>query len=153
MWRLLLSPGSSRPWLWRELARFLRFGLVGAAAFLVDAAVLATAVELLGASPYWARLLSFLVASTAAWAMNRRFTFPDLNSSGLSREWARYLASTSVGGLCNLGAYMAAIAISDFLYENPVIPAGIGSIAGMFVNFAAARFLVFRGDARAQIGG
>jgi len=150
---LLRQLSSSQSRLRAELTRIFRFGVVGTAAFIVDAAVLAGAVELLEASPYWARLLSFLVASTAAWAMNRVYTFADVNSPMLLLEWVRYLVSTSAGAFCNLGVYMAAISLSGFLYDNPIIPAGFGSIAGMMVNYLAARLFVFRGAPQTEAQG
>ena len=64
----------------RSLGQFLRFGLVGTAGFVVDAAAL-TAAMALGLGPYGGRVVSYLAAVTFTWAMNRRFTFAGAESA------------------------------------------------------------------------
>ncbi|MGH8576331.1 MAG: GtrA family protein, partial [Gammaproteobacteria bacterium] len=49
--------------------RFLRFGLVGTAGFVVDAAALTAAMAWLGLGPYGGRVVSYLAAATFTWAM------------------------------------------------------------------------------------
>ena len=56
----------------RSLGQFLRFGLVGTAGFVVDAAALTAAMAWLGLGPYGGRVVSYLAAVTFTWAMNRR---------------------------------------------------------------------------------
>jgi len=126
-----------------EASRFVRFGFVGVAAFGVDAATLFVAIEAAGTSPYTGRAISFLAAATAAWALNRRFTFPEAEGHPVL-EWGRYLASNSGGALLNLGTYTALVAGSDVFYRHPVAAAGLGALSGMIVNFLAARRFVFR---------
>lgn len=45
--------------------QFLRFALVGAVGFFVDAGVLQIAVRQIGSDPYVGRVLSFLAAASA----------------------------------------------------------------------------------------
>ena len=52
---------------------FLLFAAVGVVGFGVDVAVLYLVAPLLGW--YGARVLSFIAAATATWALNRRYTF------------------------------------------------------------------------------
>ena len=54
-----------------RLPPFLRFAIIGALGFLLDLAVLAFAIEVLGLGPYAGRALSFAVTVTFTWAMNR----------------------------------------------------------------------------------
>lgn len=125
--------------------RFISFGLVGVAAFLVDAAVLHIAVELAGLSPYSGRAVSFLSAATAAWAMNRQWTFRASAGDALLPEWGRYLIANSLGAMINLGVYTVLVAASAFFYGNPVLAVGVGSLAGMIANFTTSKRFVFRG--------
>ena len=72
--------GDAARWLLRHA--FIRFGMVGAAGFVVDAAMLALATGQLGMDPYRSRALSIAVAMTATWLGNRYFTFAARRARG-----------------------------------------------------------------------
>ena len=121
---------------------FLAFAIVGAAGFVVDVAVLYLAAPLLGW--YGARVLSFLAAATATWALNRRYTFSGRRSDvSVLREYLGYLVTMLGGAVVNYGAYVLVL----HWLEGPWVPAlgvAAGSCAGLAVNFLAARHLVFK---------
>jgi putative flippase GtrA len=134
------------------LIQFLRFAAVGGAGMLIDMAVLWVAMQGLGASPLLGRLLSFLVAATFTWALNRRVTFRGRHSGNLLAEWAQFLLVNAVGGLVNLGVYGLAV---GFLPRLATLPAPLaplvpyfgvacGSLSGLLINFSGSRKLVFR---------
>jgi len=126
-------------------SQFFRFALVGAAGFLVDAAVLALGLQVLGLGKYLARLISFLCAATFTWAMNRRFTFAQTAAAdGQAREWARFVAVNGVGGLINYGTYAALVAFADTPFSNPFVALAFGSLTGLVFNFFGSKHLVFR---------
>ena len=54
--------------------RFLRFAVIGGAAFLVDAGLLYLLIWS-GMGPYLGRVISLLTAATCTWLGNRKFTF------------------------------------------------------------------------------
>lgn len=127
------------------LRQFMHFCAVGLAGLAVDTALLYLVAPLLGW--YSGRLLSFLCAATATWALNRRFTFEDAaphsSSQPLARQYLHYLAAMTLGGLVNLIAYIAT------LHFVPVAGAAalgvaVGSCAGLTFNFLTARLWVFR---------
>ncbi len=124
----------------RELLSFAAVGVVGLA---VDVAVLYALAPGLGW--YGARVVSFWAAASATWALNRRFTFAHRARGGsVAREYLAYLATMLGGGGVNYGAY----ALTLYLLHGPLAAAlgvALGSLAGMGVNFLAARYLVFRG--------
>ena len=131
--------------------QFIRFCLVGAVGFVVDVTVLYAAAGLLGW--YAARVLSFMAAVTATWWFNRRFTFAatarDKENSGggnamsILGEYCKYVGSMLGGAAVNYAAYVLALRL---LHGPWAGAAGVaaGSIAGLAVNFCAARFFVFR---------
>lgn len=127
------------------LLQFLRFGVVGTLGFLLDYAVLSAAVAL-GSGPYWGRVLSYLVAATGVYALNRAWTFRDRRGggAGVGRQWGLYLALNLVGFAVNYGTYAAITAWTEIGAQHLVIGVAAGSIAGMFINFALNRQLVFR---------
>lgn len=126
------------------LAQFLRFGTVGTLGFVVDTAVVYAMRGSLGL--YGARAVSFAVAVTFTWALNRAWTFRGTATRPAARQWALFVAANSGGAALNIGVYVLLVATSPFCAENPVVPVAVGAIAGMFVNFALSRFVVFRGS-------
>lgn len=126
-----------------QLRQFMRFGIVGALGFVVDAAVLFGALKT-GVGPYGGRLLSFFFAAFVTWKFNRRYTFPEKRSRSAWREWCEYLGAMAFGGGCNYGAYVVAYTHISAGRATPIVAVAIGSIAGMFINFLSAKKLVFR---------
>ncbi len=127
------------------LRRLIRFGAVGVIAFAVDAGSLWVAVNHLGLGLYSGRALSFVLAATVAWYLNRRFTFGDRGSHGRGhRQWALYLLASLTGAVANVGTYALLVAFLAPFARTPTLAVAAGSIAGMLVNFNAYSRFVFR---------
>ncbi|MBV9783649.1 MAG: GtrA family protein [Acidisphaera sp.] len=126
----------------QALARqFLRFGTVGLVGFCFDTATVYALRAPLGL--YGAGLVAYFVAATVNWALNRAWTFP--RTEGRAHwQWARFLGANSCGFVLNRGTYALLIAGSAFCRSQPVWAVAAGAAAGMFVNFALSRRLVFR---------
>lgn len=129
------------------LRQFLLFGAIGAAGFLIDSGAYLLAYSF-GAGVY-GRFFSFLCAATFTWVLNRAFNFKDRTGS-MAGQWARFLMANSAGAIVNLGVFFLAMAFIPFLRDNPqtgsVIAIGMGSVAGLFFNFAASKLFVFRSE-------
>jgi putative flippase GtrA len=124
------------------LGQFLRFGVVGTAGFLVDTAVVYALRGWLGL--YGAGAVSFLVAASANWLLNRLWTFRGQGSGPAHRQWALFMLTNLLGFVLNRGSYGALVTVSPVCAENPVLAVAAGSLAGMFANFSLSRRLVFR---------
>ena len=107
--------------------RFLKFCGIGIVAFLVDVVAFQATVSLAGASPYDARVVSFFVATTAAWWLNRTFTFHDANNVRPERQWARFMAANLVGGAVNYAVFALMIATLAIAAAYPVLALAAGS--------------------------
>lgn len=124
----------------RQLGWFVVAGSVG---FIVDAAVLQLVVNA-GLGPYSGRIISYLVAATATWWLNRRYTFRSPSSGReLPREWLRYVLANAVGGGVNYLVYALAVAQWSLVRDHLVVGVALGSIAGLGVNFIANKHWVF----------
>ena len=135
--------------------QILRFGAVGVAGLLVDLAALFILAPLLGW--YAGRVVSFLAAATATWALNRRFTFraaaPLGNhaharaaSTSIWREYTRYIVSMLGGAAINYTVYVLTLHGVDASFA-PALGVALGSLGGMVANFVAARYFVFKAPA------
>ena len=122
--------------------RFLRFAVVGGIGFIVDASVLTLLVNGLGYGLYVSRAVSFSLAVTATWLINRRWVFQAGRPSG--REYSGYFAVQFIGAVINLGIYVLVIELLPALAAMPVIPLACGSAVALIANFYLARRFVFR---------
>lgn len=125
------------------LGQFLRFGVVGTAGFLMDAAVLYLMLAL-GLGPYAGRVVSYLAAASLTFALNRAWTFRSAARAPVARQWGAFVALNLLGFAANYGTYAALIAGSATVAAHPVLGVAAGSVAGMFINFAVSRRFVFR---------
>ena len=135
--RRVLGPG-----LYALAVQFFRFGLVGTSGMVVDTAVVYAARGWLGV--IGAGALSYPVAASWTFWLNRRFTFRDGAAGTVHAQWARFLMVNLVGLVFNRGTYAALVSWSPYVHDNPVLAVAAGGFAGMFWNFALSRRLVFR---------
>ena len=125
------------------LEQMLRFGIVGCAGFVVDTAVLYTALAF-GMGPYSGRVLSYVAAATGNWALNRLWTFPQAKAAAPARQWALFLVVNLVGFALNYGLYALLMSQVELVARHPVLGVAAGALAGMTGNFILSRSLVFR---------
>lgn len=126
--------------------RFARFSLAGGAGFLIEAVILTWLVQGVEMNVYVARAISFSIAVTATWAINRNFAFGGLQRQEKGREYGAYFVVQVIGALINLAVFVAVLEVYPGLREIIVVPLAAGSAVAMVFNFTAARMWVFRGD-------
>jgi putative flippase GtrA len=130
---------SQRPYV---LFQFIRFGMVGGLGFLVDTLVVYGLRSSLGL--YAAGLVSYIVAASFTWMLNRLWTFRGLSTGSALRQWGLFMLANLSGFVLNRGTYAILVTVWALAAENPIIATAAGAIAGMFVNFRMSRRLVFR---------
>ena len=101
--------------------RFMRFGLVGALGFVVDAGVMQLLVSFAGVGAIEARAISIPTAVLATWVLNRTFTFGKTADRALP-SLVRYAAVSAGGAAVNFIVYSALILASSTLAARPMIP-------------------------------
>lgn len=126
----------------------LRFAAAGVAGLAADVLLLYLALAL-GLGWYAGRALSFLGAVWVTWRLNRRYTFDVAGAASSWAEWWRYLLAMAGGGLLNYAVYSAAVwLLRDWAplpaLLLPPLAVAAGSLAGMVLNFASAKFFVFQ---------
>lgn len=122
---------------------FLRFGLVGAAGFTIDAVILHGVMHA-GLNYFSGRLVSFAIAVLCTWQMNRSFTFRTPSAHGTFKEAAIYIGVQCAGGAANIGVYSLAIMLVPALQHWLLVPLAMGSAAGLCLTFIGAKHLAFR---------
>lgn len=124
----------------RQILAFAAAGILG---FAVDLGVLLLTLHL-GFGFFVGRAISFLAAVLVTWCINRHFTFRHHRSQEVHKEWWRYFATMSLGGLFNYLAYCLVVLTLPTLWFLPALAVGAGSLAGMSLNFIGAKLWVFK---------
>lgn len=128
-------------------SRLLRFGVVGAAGFVVNETALFVALRLLHLNAYSGAIFSFFVAVTFTWWGNRILTFSDHAASdlaGMAKEWVKFVAANGLGFGVNYVIYAGLISFAPQPLGNPFVALFCGTLAGFSVNFMLSKKLVFR---------
>jgi putative flippase GtrA len=131
--------------------RFLRFCMVGSIGFAVDGGGLVALVSS-GVSPYAARLVSFPLAVTVTWLLNRTWAFAGSATPRPGREYVLYFLVQIAGALVNLGVYVMLLTQWEVRGAHVIIPFAVGSAAGLIANYLGLFFLVFTGRGREDKG-
>lgn len=122
------------------MSQFVRFCLVGALGFLIDAGVLQVLLRTVTTNPYKARIFSFLAAASFTWICNRHYTFR--TATRASRvEWLRYTGLMALGALVNYAVYALCVASVAYAQAQPWTAVAAGSVAALGVNFTLSRLL------------
>lgn len=126
---------------------FPAFVVVGGIGFIIDASILATLVHGYGWGDYTARIVSFAVAVTVTWYLNRRYVFAARKTLSRRSEYSRYLAVQLTGMTINFLVYSLCIASSQVMDSWPVLALAVGSAVALLFNYVGARMFVFLGRA------
>ena len=121
----------------------LRFALVGAIGFCVDAGLLAVGVRF-GLWPAAARAISLTTALHVTFVLNGRFVFGALRRSALGRQWTSYMAANAAGAGCNYLVFLGLTSSGWPLASEPHVGFVAAAVAAMAVNFTGSRFVAFR---------
>lgn len=125
--------------------QFFRFLMVGGIGFVVDAGTLQIMVQFFGVGPYLGRVISYLVAATVTWLLNRQYTFRDnANTADMKRQWLSYVAVNAIGGGINYLTYAGCVMAFEIVRQHLVLGVAAGSIVALLINFSANKFFVFR---------
>lgn len=138
---------SARQW----FAELVKFGFVGALAYVVDAGLFNLLLlgpgQVLGEQPVMAKVVSASVATLVAWMGNRYWTFSGTKRASRSRELAMF-ALVNVGGM---GVAVLTLWVSHYVlgFTSPladnvaanVVGVGLGTV----FRYLCYRYVVFTG--------
>ncbi len=122
----------------------IRFGAIGVVGFFVDGGILTLLNSAFGIDLLRSRLVSFGVAVTATWYLNRQHTFSDRKSKRGAHEWMRYVIVNGLGALLNMAIFFFLIYKVDALAAIPLVPLGIAAGFALVFNFLMSKHLAFR---------
>jgi putative flippase GtrA len=120
---------------------FIRFALVGTLGLVWDTSTVYALRGITGL--YVAGVVSYLVASTANWALNRLWTFRHRAQSAAHVQWMKFFVANLIGFAVNRGTYFILISLFIICYRQPVFAIIAGSAAGLCFNYFLSKRFVF----------
>jgi putative flippase GtrA len=139
-----IRDGDRPPGLRKSFGLFVLAATVG---FALDAGVLTLLVRGFHWNPWHGRFVSFPLAVTATWLLNRRYAFRGAAEGDRRLEFAGYWAIQLVGAGVNLAVFGLCLRAAPALQRWPFIAVAVSGIAAMVVNFALARTTLYRARA------
>ncbi|MEH6443548.1 MAG: GtrA family protein [Oceanospirillaceae bacterium] len=127
----------------------MRFACVGSIGFCVDALSLVLLAVYLPLPI--ARALSFWIAASSNWWLNRNFTFKhtskqhcDKKKRASCRQWLLFLCVSCIGFIPNWLCYVLLIEHFIWAEQMPVIAIIPGILLSMFLNYTLSKCWVFK---------
>ncbi len=125
------------------LARLVPFALVGGSGLAVDSGFY-FGLQALGTHHLLARFLSFWMAVSWNWGLNRIVTFGDRPRTPRASQWGRFTLSSLVALALNFGAYWMLTSNVAFFGRERFLALLLGVVGASAVNFIAANRFVYR---------
>jgi putative flippase GtrA len=118
----------------KEVKRFAKFAIVGAAGSVTDFLVLNVLVQVFGVPLFLANLCSFTAAVVQNFSLNRRWTFPESRERQASGQLLRFAIVSTVGLAINQLVFLT---IHHF--SVPHWTAILGPTLGFTVSYNVAK--------------
>lgn len=128
------------------IRQFIKFGVVGGTGTIVDLGFYNLLAIVFGYNIYIARLVSFILAATNNYILNRKWTFRSQDKK-IAAEFGKFFFIATIGLFMNLGIMRllqpwAMRFDSQLLQKN--IPVLIAITVVLVWNFLANKFWVFK---------
>lgn len=118
----------------------LRFLFVGGLGLCTDACTLYALRGVIGLIP--AKIISYLIAYSVTWILNRIFTFHSNNPRRV-QEWFKYTILYSLTGVLHVMLFALLVKNNSYLHNYPIIALLITAALMSVINFAMSKKVVF----------
>ena len=122
----------------------LKFALVGAVGFAVDAGLLILLFDIARLDLESSRIAAFVCAASTNWFFNRVYTFADRDRRGRkSLQWMRFVTSAVISAIPNLGVFFLLMRAFPETTVYALLAMCCGILAGYTCNYQLSRRWVF----------
>ena len=101
--------------------------------------------------PIGARLVSFPVAVSCTWLLNRQWAFRGRGLRSRSVEYAGYFAIQVAGAALNVGVFLGCLLLWPQLVSVPLLPLTLGAAVALLSNYALLRRTLYRREAQCRV--
>ena len=129
----------------RPLPAFIAVGGIG---FALDAGLMLLTIKAFACHPIVARLVSFPVAVTCTWLLNRQWAFRGRGLRSRPIEYVGYFAIQVAGAVLNVGVFLGCLLLWPALVSVPVLPLTVGAAVALMFNYVLLRRTLYRREAQ-----
>ena len=120
--------------------QFTKFCIVGSTNFVVDFIVYIILTRLLGVYYLAAAVISFIIAVSWSYFMNKKWTFRN-KSPKISSQYLKFFSANAFGLVLNL---LLMLALVELMGVYDVAAKVLVAVAIAFINFGLSRYWTFR---------
>ena len=128
------------------IAQFMKFGVVGVIAFVIDYGLLVVLTELFGVNYLVSATISFTVSVIFNYCASMRYVFTHKEGMSRTREFVRFVVLSVIGLLINNGCMWAGV---ELLGVHYLITKIFATAVVMVWNFVTRKIFLDGGDAQA----
>lgn len=126
------------------IKRILQYGSVGLLGMAVDTVSYLCMNSLFGVEHRLARFVSYWLATTHNWFVNRHFTFKHARKDKPSKELLRFYITACGSFVINYGFYFFSTTYVPFFQTYPIVAFFIGIGLAFIYNFTMANVFVYK---------
>jgi len=127
-----------------QAAEIIQFSAVGSSGVIVDLFFFLSLTYVARIDHQLARAISFVIAASWNWFLNRWFTFVAGRDKQWGKQWLQFLIAASVGFGVNWGSYKLLTDHVPYFTEYHLVAFFMGILLGMGSNYTLCRWFVFR---------
>lgn len=120
---------------------FVRFGIIGALGFAADAIALYALRADLGLMT--AKVVSYIIAVTVTWVLNRTFTFQSHDPKRM-QQWLKYAVVYCATGGLHLIVFAYLINRYTIMHDQPIYALFITAAINALINFFVVQRVAFK---------
>lgn len=124
-------------------APILRFAVTGTLGFMVDGFLMLKISELLNVTHLHARALSFPIALSTTWLLNRYWTFEGGTARNPTFQFGLHLAGQLITMLINYGIFAALTLTVSFFAAQPLSALAMGAVCAASFSYLYAHYFSF----------
>lgn len=122
--------------------KIILFVLAGGIGFITEVIIIQLLISVFSVSFIAVRAVSFPIAVSVTWFINRKITF--LSKNRVASELSQYILIQILGGLINLSIYYLIIPNQHFQSVNPIFVLAIAAFCSMIFTFYTSKKIVFQ---------
>jgi len=117
--------------------------VVGGTGFVVDGGVMQLLFSLGSWDALYARAVSFPIAVTVTWLLNRNWTFNSGGEKTSHKRYWLYLITQLIGAGVNVLVFSLLIKTVPGVSDYPLIALAAGSITALVVTYTLSTYVIF----------
>ena len=129
---------------YQSLAELIKFSIIGGIGTIINLLAVFITFDFLNISYMISLVIGFVIALTANFALNRKFTFANAQERHVFKQYLAFSATCILGFCVNWIVAVYLFKTIPFFHKYYLLTTLIGIVCGLLFNFIGSKFFVFR---------